>query len=53
MLFRLAITIDFLGALIKSMLSHMGIVRELKEFRNVEDTLPSPVTDIFLLFYRH
>ena len=50
MLCRLAITIDFIGALIKSMLSHMGIVRALKEFGNVVDILPSPVTEIFYYF---
>ena len=50
MLCRLAITIDFIYALIKSMLSHMGIVRALKEFGNVVDILPSPVTEIFYYF---
>ena len=28
----------------------MGIVRALKEFGNVVDTLPSPVTEIFYYF---
>ena len=35
MLCRLAITIDFIGALIKPMLLHKGEVSALKEFRMI------------------
>ena len=40
MLCRLAVTVDFIGALIKPMLLHIGEVSALKEFRIIVDILP-------------